>query len=106
MPLYDYECTNCKIEIELQTGMDEEPRCEICQGKLRRLISIGHGAYKRSDAPWIRSVNGYLNDLEFVHKGRAKHIETREQARAHIEQQYSDPDPKVQELKKEYLERF
>lgn len=106
MPLYDYECTNCKIEVELTTGMDEIPRCEICHGEMRRLITLGSGGVKRSDAPWIRSVNGFLNDLEFVHQGRAEHIETREQARAHIKRQYSDPHPRVQELKKEYLERF
>lgn len=101
MPLYDYECTNCKIEVELHTGMDEIPRCKTCLGDMRRLISMGHGAHKRSDAPWIRSVNHYLNDPEYHGQ-----IETREQARAHIERQYSDPDPKVQELKKEYLDRF
>lgn len=101
MPLYDYECTNCKIEVELQTGMNEIPRCKICLGDMRRLITIGSGGIKRSDAPWIRSVNHYLNEPEYHGQ-----IETREQARAHIEREYSDPDPKVQELKKEYLERF
>lgn len=106
MPLYDYECTNCMVEVEMQTRIDEQPRCKVCMEPMRRLISMGHGAYKRSDAPWIRTVNGYLNDKEFVENGRIEYIETREQARAHIERQYSDPDPKVQELKKEYLDRF
>lgn len=101
MPLYDYECTNCRIEVELQTGMDEQPRCQTCQGQMRRLITLGAGGIKRSDAPWIRSVNHFLNEPEY--DGR---IETREEARAHIEAKYSDPDPRVQELKKEYLERF
>ncbi len=106
MPLYDYECTNCKTEVELHTRIEEIPRCEVCMEQMRRLISIGHGAYKRSDAPWIRSVNGYLNDKEFVEKGRVPYIETREQARAQIEREYSDPHPRVQALKKEYLDRF
>jgi len=89
------------VEVELHTGIDEQPRCKVCMEPMRRLISIGHGGVKRSDAAWIRSVNGYLNEPEYQ-----GHIETREQARAHIEREYSDPDPKVQELKKEYLERF
>ncbi len=106
MPLYDYECTNCKIEVELVTGMNEIPSCKICLGDMRRLITLGHGGVHRSDAAWIRSVNGYLNDEEFAQRGRVPYIETREDARAHIEQQYSDPHPNVQALKKEYLDRF
>jgi putative FmdB family regulatory protein len=106
MPLYDYECTNCKTEIELHTRIEEIPRCEVCMEQMRRLISMGHGAYKRSDAPWIRSVNGYLNDKEFAQRGKQEYISTREQARAQIEREYSDPHPRVQELKREYLDRF
>lgn len=106
MPLYDYECTNCRIEEELSTGIEEIPRCKVCQGDMRRLITLGHGGIKKSDAPWIRSVNGYLNDRESAQLGKQEYIETREQARAHIEREYSDPHPNVQALKKEYLERF
>ncbi len=106
MPRYDYECTNCKTETELHTGMDEVPRCKVCMEPLRRLITLGHGGIKKSDASWIRGVNGYLNDMEFVEKGKVPLIETREQARAQIEQEYSDPHPRVQALKREYLDRF
>jgi putative FmdB family regulatory protein len=106
MPLYDYECTNCMVQVELSTGMDEKPRCDKCHTQMRRLITLGHGGVKRSDASWIRSVNGYLNDLEFAQKGKQEYISTREQARAHIEREYADPHPRVQERRKEYLERF
>ena len=98
MPLYDYECTNCKIEVELSTGMNEVPRCKICMEPMRRLITLGAGGIKRSDAPWIRSVNGYLNEPEYQ-----GHIETREQARAHIEREYSDPDPNATSPTRYYL---
>lgn len=106
MPTYDYECTNCKTEIELITRINDEPRCQVCYTQLRRLITLGHGGIKKSDAPWIRGVNGYLNDKELVEKGIVPRIETREQARAQIEREYSDPHPRVRELKKEYLDRF
>jgi hypothetical protein len=51
-------------------------------------------------------VNGYLNDKDFAQRGKQEYISTREQARSYIEKEYSDPHPKVQELKKEYLDRF
>lgn len=51
MPLYDYECTKCGLEFELQQSMTDQPRrrCPECRGKVVRLISGGAGiAFKGS----------------------------------------------------------
>ena len=40
MPIYDYECTDCKNRFEKIQRFDEEPIavCPQCQGRLRRVI--------------------------------------------------------------------
>ena len=40
MPVYDYECTSCKIRFERKQRFDEEPIlvCPLCQGRARRVI--------------------------------------------------------------------
>lgn len=51
MPLYDYECTKCGLEFELEQSMTDKPRqrCPECRGKVIRLISGGAGiAFKGS----------------------------------------------------------
>lgn len=51
MPLYEYECTKCGVEFELEQSMTDKPRrrCPDCRGKVVRLISGGAGiAFKGS----------------------------------------------------------
>lgn len=51
MPTYEYECTKCGVEFELQQAMTDPPRkrCPECRGKVNRLISGGAGiAFKGS----------------------------------------------------------
>ena len=104
MPLYDFECKSCgKWEEHFVNSDTLETDCE-CGGAAEKRHTFG--GVKRNDAPWIRCVNGYMNDLEFVHQGKQEFIETRDQARAAINRMYSDPHPRVQELRKRYLERF
>ena len=45
MPTYDYECTDCGRRFEIFHGMTEEPRteCEVCKGRLKKLIGPGAG---------------------------------------------------------------
>jgi hypothetical protein len=64
------------------------------------------GLTKRSDSPWIKGINGTINDLGEAQAGKQEFITTREQARKAINQAYSDPHPAVQELRKRYLERY
>jgi putative FmdB family regulatory protein len=106
MPLYDYGCTKCDKVIEVFHKMYEEWKysCSWCGASMRKMLTTG--AVKRPDASWIKDVNGAVNDLTEVHRGRQEHITTREQARSAINRAYSDPHPRVQALKKRYLERF
>ncbi|HPF36856.1 MAG TPA: zinc ribbon domain-containing protein, partial [Candidatus Krumholzibacteria bacterium] len=41
MPTYEYECTKCGLEFELEQAMTDKPRqrCPECRGKVNRLIS-------------------------------------------------------------------
>ncbi|MCB1151272.1 zinc ribbon domain-containing protein [bacterium] len=51
MPTYEYECTKCGLEFELEQAMTDKPRqrCPECRGKVNRLISGGAGiAFKGS----------------------------------------------------------
>ena len=109
MPLYDYGCTKCDNIQELSHRMNEIVSlfCTLCRSPMKKLLTFGSGEnIKRPDAPWLRSLNGFLNDGEFVTKGKQKEITTREQARAAINRIYSDTNPKVQALRKRYLERI
>jgi putative FmdB family regulatory protein len=41
MPFYEYECTKCNHQTEIFQKISDPPikRCELCKGKMRRLIS-------------------------------------------------------------------
>ena len=41
MPIYEYECSDCRNNFERKQGFDEEPvaMCPKCQGKARRVIN-------------------------------------------------------------------
>jgi putative FmdB family regulatory protein len=41
MPIYEYECTKCGHQTELWQKITETatPKCEVCKGRMRRLIS-------------------------------------------------------------------
>lgn len=106
MPLYDYHCEKCNFTREYFHKMAEEPEfnCPDCLIPLVKSLTTGY--YKRPDATWIRDVNGYVNDMDEVRAGRQEYVETREQARKRINEMYSDPHPRVQALRKRYLERY
>ena len=119
MPLYDYACRNCDNVIELFHSMSIDRLdiyCVACKGEMVKLLNTG--APKRPDAPWVKCINGFVNDLEMVNSGRMKKVETREDARSYINHLYKDPykEPKnkheadankrVGALRQRYLERF
>jgi hypothetical protein len=83
---------------------EDDIGCEVCYNPMRRMLTTG--MVKRPDASWVADINGTINDLGEAQKGKQEYITTREQARKHIKHAYRDPHPKVQELKKRYLERF
>ena len=41
MPVYEYECTKCGHQMEVFQKMSEDPleECELCSGKVKKLIS-------------------------------------------------------------------
>lgn len=41
MPIYEYQCQKCSeiAEVFLRSGEKEPKKCEVCDGKLKRLIS-------------------------------------------------------------------
>jgi hypothetical protein len=92
--------------MEIFHKMAEEPEylCARCKNPMLKAMTTG--VVKRPDASWITQINGTINDLGEAQSGRQEYITTREQARSHIRKTYSDPHPRVQDLKKRYLERY
>ena len=41
MPMYDYECKNCKTTMEILHSINDEPltKCEKCDGEMEKVIS-------------------------------------------------------------------
>jgi len=41
MPFYEYECNKCKCQTEIFQKISDPPvkRCQLCNGKMKRLIS-------------------------------------------------------------------
>lgn len=105
LPRYDYLCKSCAHQFEGVAKIDERndigcPKCESpCEIQLTGFF------HKRSDAPYFKDFNGFINDMDQVKEGKQEYIETRDQYRAAVEREYSDPHPNVQAVKKEYLDR-
>jgi len=64
MPLYDYECEDCGIEIEEVFKMDEKPtsiECGGCHSTMYPVMVEGHGGIQTDKPKWIDdSVRGAL----------------------------------------------
>lgn len=58
--LRDFECLCGRVYEELTTPETESIGCVACGREARKVISIGHGAY-REDAPWIETVLDILD---------------------------------------------
>ena len=67
MPIYEYECAKCGREFELMQKISDKPitRCEVCGGRVRRLIS--NTAFVLKGSGW------YVTD--YPSKSRKKAIE-------------------------------
>jgi len=60
---------------------------------------------RRNDAEWVRDLNGIVNDHEMAMTGRMRKVETRDDYVDYVNHLYSDPHPRVQKLREEYLDR-
>lgn len=60
MPTYDYKCTVCAKQFEVEQRMSDEPltSCPDCQGKVRRLISGESGISFKGSGFYINDSNG------------------------------------------------
>ena len=101
MPLYDYVCHHCEIIKEVFHKISEEVLidCPDCGAAMEKAITLGHGGIRVSDPSWVQNINGVVNDLEFVNRGKQERITTREQARRKIAEMYADTMPETQHSK-------
>ncbi len=67
MPIYDFECPECKQSFEHFLPMaecDNAQRCPVCGHEARKVIVLGHGGVLRQDSAWVRDVASILSDDE------------------------------------------
>jgi len=52
MPIYEYECTKCGHQAEVLQKFSDSPltRCELCHGKIKKLIS--HNTFHLKGTGW------------------------------------------------------
>ena len=105
MPLYDLRCNTCGLQFEAMTTIDNRNgvKCSRCGAPCTCLMSQVFVA--RSDSPWYGTLNGIVNDLEMAETGRMRKVETKGDYVDYINHLYSDPEPAVQKLRVEYLDR-
>ena len=52
MPIYEYECAKCGHQTEMWQKFSDKPiaKCELCRGKMKKLIS--HSAFHLKGSGW------------------------------------------------------
>ncbi len=50
MPIYEYACNECKVELEIEQSMKDEPLtiCPKCSGTIRRVFNASSIIFKGS----------------------------------------------------------
>jgi putative FmdB family regulatory protein len=70
MPIYDFECPECKRDFEHFLTIAECEACgnvrpcPVCGHEARKVITLGHGGVLRQDSAWVRGVASVLSDDE------------------------------------------
>ncbi len=80
MPIYEYECLDCGKKFEIFQKMSEEPlkECNVCEGRLNRLISRcsfqlkGTGWYVTDYKSPVSSAKGNGAKQADKHEGKAE----------------------------------
>ncbi|MBW2137776.1 MAG: zinc ribbon domain-containing protein [Deltaproteobacteria bacterium] len=65
MPIYEYECSKCGHQVEVWQKFSDKPlsRCELCNGKMKKLIS--QSTFHLKGTGW------YVTDYASKDKGSA-----------------------------------
>lgn len=105
MPLYDFRCNTCGLIFESFAAIDSRNslKCKRCGAACTCLMSPVY--CRRNDAGWVRDLNGIVNDHEMAMTGQMRKVETRDDYVDYVNHLYSDPHPRVQKLREEYLDR-
>ena len=86
MPLYDYECRECKKKIEHICRIADKPSalpCPKCGGAMRQVILKGPAVFGQDLTPDQRKYARYcLENRQMVRAKKAKPIETRDEFNA------------------------
>jgi putative FmdB family regulatory protein len=70
MPLYDYECPECRQRFEHFLTLAEDKasggvlRCPVCGEDAKKIIVLGHGGFMRPDSPWVKDAARVLSDSD------------------------------------------
>lgn len=88
MPVYDYECSECKHvteEFRLVRDVDAPSSCVKCGGNMKRSIVLGHGGIQTDEnALWIDDqLREVLQDSDLVNAKLEKPIESRTDLKKH-----------------------
>jgi putative FmdB family regulatory protein len=68
VPIYDFECPECKqlfehfLTIAQCEVMEDMYPCPVCGASAKKVIVLGHGGYLRPDSQWIRGAAKVLSD--------------------------------------------
>jgi putative FmdB family regulatory protein len=73
MPIYEYECTNCRKNFEIFQKIGDDPltKCRVCGGKLTKLIS--QCSFHLKGTGWY--VTDYKKPIDSVGGGKHKEKE-------------------------------
>ena len=88
MPLYDYECLNCKERDERFMPLSEKRdllTCKNCGGSMKQIVVLGHGGFQSTQPRWLDDyTKGCLQDTDAVAAGSEKPIEDRADYDRHL----------------------
>jgi putative FmdB family regulatory protein len=95
MPVYEYECTKCGHQMELLQRITDPPvsRCEVCSGKVKKLIS--HSSFHLKGSGWyVTDYASNRSSMDSKSKESGDPSKTKEAAGSPKEVKPTDSKPK------------
>ena len=79
MPTYNYKCEVCNKVISIFQGINDKPiiNCEICSGKINRVITGGTGMIFKGNG-FYKTDYSKVNDKSKPNKENKKNLEKKE----------------------------